>query len=49
MKKSKLPKLGKIHPDFFNRYVYRRLGRPDKSVIAKPQNGEEFGAIGLSG
>ncbi len=30
---EKLPELGKIHPDFFNKVIYPRLGKKDKSVI----------------
>ncbi len=45
--KNNLPKLGKIHPDFFNRHIYRKLGSPDKSVILGPQNGVDFGVVDL--
>jgi len=44
---DKLPELGKIHPEFFNRVIYPRLGRADKSVIVKPQHGVDFGVVGL--
>ena len=44
---EKLPELGKIHPDFFNRVIYPRLGKKDKSVIVGPQHGVDFGAIDL--
>ncbi len=47
MKKNNLPKLGKIHPDFFNQHIYHKLGKPDKSVIVKPQNGVDFGVVDL--
>lgn len=47
MKKVKLPALGKVHPDFFNRHIYRKLGKPDASVLVKPQNGVDFGVIDL--
>jgi hydrogenase maturation factor len=47
MTKNKLPELGKIHPEFFNRVIYPRLGKPDKSVIVKPQHGVDFGVIDL--
>mgnify|MGYP001558839944 CR=1 FL=1 len=30
--KNNLPKLGKIHPDFFNQHIYAKLGKPDKSI-----------------
>jgi len=45
--KNNLPKLGKIHPDFFNQHIYRKLGKPDKSIIVGPQNGVDFGVVGL--
>lgn len=42
-----LPELGKIHPEFFNKVIYPRLGNPDKSVIVRPQHGVDFGVIDL--
>jgi len=45
--KNNLPKLGKIHPDFFNRHIYTRLGNPDKSIIVGPQSGVDFGVVDL--
>lgn len=42
-----LPTLGKIHPEFFNKVIYPRLGHPDKSVLVKPQHGVDFGVIDL--
>jgi len=47
MKRVKLPGLGKIHPDFFNQHIYHKLGKPDKSVLVKPQNGVDFGVVDL--
>ena len=47
MKKVELPKLGKIHPDFFNQHIYHKLGAPDASVLVKPQNGVDFGVVDL--
>jgi len=44
---ERLPPLGKIHPEFFNRVIYPRLGKPDASVIVKPQHGVDFGVIDL--
>lgn len=44
---EKLPELGKIHPDFFNRVIYPRLGKKDRSVIVGPQHGVDFGVIDL--
>ena len=45
--KNNLPKLGKIHPDFFNRHIYSKLGKPDKSIIVGPQSGVDFGVVDL--
>ena len=42
---EKLPQLGKIHPDFFERHIRPKLGAKDPSVIVKPQNGVDFGVI----
>ena len=44
---DELPKLGKIHPEFFNRVIYPKLGSADLSVIVKPQHGVDFGVIDL--
>lgn len=44
---KKLPSLGKVHPEFFNKVIYPRLGKPDPSVIVKPQHGVDFGVIDL--
>ena len=46
-KMDRLPELGKIHPEFFNRIIYPRLGKADSSVIVKPQHGVDFGVIDL--
>jgi len=44
---KKLASLGKIHPEFFKRIVYPRLGKNDPSVILKPQAGIDFGVVNL--
>jgi len=44
---EKLPELGKIHPDFFSKVIYPRLGKKDKSIIVGPQHGVDFGVIEL--
>jgi hydrogenase maturation factor len=44
---EKLPELGKIHPEFFNRVIYPRLGAKDRSVLVKPQHGVDFGVVDL--
>jgi hydrogenase expression/formation protein HypE len=45
--KNNLPKLGKIHPDFFNQHIYSKLGKADKSIMVGPQNGVDFGVVNL--
>lgn len=47
MNKEELPELGKIHPEFFNKVIYPRLGADNDSVIVKPQSGVDFGVISL--
>jgi hydrogenase maturation factor len=44
---KKLASLGKIHPDFFRRFIYPKLGRRDSTVAVKPQSGVDFGVIDL--
>lgn len=44
---EKLPELGKIHPEFFRKVIYPRLGTKDPSVIVKPQHGVDFGVVDL--
>jgi hydrogenase maturation factor len=44
---KKLAPLGKIHPDFFRRHIYPKLGRRDSSVILQPRAGVDFGVIDL--
>ncbi len=44
---EKLPALGKIHPEFFNRVIYPRLGKKDPSIIVGPQHGVDFGVIDI--
>jgi hydrogenase maturation factor len=46
-KKIKLPKLGKIPPEFFNKVIYPKLGHKDSSIIVKPQHGVDFGVVDL--
>ncbi len=45
MSPSKLPDLGKIHPEFFDRVIYPRLGASDESVIIGPRHGVDYGVI----
>ena len=44
---EKLPELGKIGLDFFNRVIYPRLGKKDRSILIGPQHGVDFGVIDL--
>ena len=44
---SELPALGKIDPAFFHQFIYPKLGKPDPSVIVKPQSGVDFGVVDL--
>jgi hydrogenase maturation factor len=44
---DKLPELGKIHPEFFDRVIYPRLGVPDKNIIIGPRHGIDYGVLKL--
>lgn len=44
-----LPDLGKIHPAFFDRVIYPRLGAPDASVLIGPRHGVDYGVIRTGG
>ncbi|MBN2071724.1 MAG: AIR synthase family protein [Candidatus Krumholzibacteriota bacterium] len=45
MSEEKLPDLGKIHPEFFDRVIYPRLGVRDESVLIGPRHGVDYGVI----
>lgn len=45
MDTEKLPELGKIHPDFFDRVIYPHLGVKDKNVIIGPRHGVDYGVL----
>ncbi|MDD4857642.1 MAG: AIR synthase family protein [Candidatus Krumholzibacteria bacterium] len=49
MSDSKLPELGKINPEFFDRVIYPRLGAPDKDIIIGPQHGVDYGVLRIGG
>jgi hydrogenase expression/formation protein HypE len=49
MSDSKLPELGKIHPEFFDRVIYPSLGAPDKNIIIGPQHGIDCGVLKIGG
>ncbi|MDD5593593.1 MAG: AIR synthase family protein [Candidatus Margulisbacteria bacterium] len=44
---DKLPELGKIHPEFFDRVIYPRLGARDKSIVIGPRHGVDYGVLKL--
>ena len=45
MNKDKLPELGKIHPDFFDRVIYPRLGIKDRNIVIGPRHGVDYGVL----
>ncbi|HVN67372.1 MAG TPA: AIR synthase family protein [Candidatus Sulfotelmatobacter sp.] len=45
MNTEKLPELGKIHPAFFDKVIYPRLGAPDKNIIIGPRHGVDYGVL----
>ncbi|MFC1560111.1 AIR synthase family protein [Candidatus Margulisiibacteriota bacterium] len=45
MNKEKLPELGKIHPEFFDRVIYPQLGTEDKDIIIGPRHGVDYGVL----
>jgi hydrogenase expression/formation protein HypE len=45
MNKEQLPELGKIHPAFFDKVIYPRLGRPDKNIVIGPRHGVDYGVL----
>jgi hydrogenase expression/formation protein HypE len=45
MSAQKLPDLGKIHPEFFDRVIFPRLGAPDDSIVIGPRHGVDYGVI----
>ncbi|MFA4906153.1 MAG: AIR synthase family protein [Candidatus Margulisiibacteriota bacterium] len=45
---EKLPELGKIHPAFFDKVIFPRLGAKDPSVILGPRHGVDYGVVKLN-
>ena len=45
MKIDDLPELGKIHPEFFDRVIYPRLGAKDKNIVIGPRHGVDYGVL----
>lgn len=42
---EKLPDLGKIHPEFFDRVIYPQLGAKDKKIVIGPKHGVDYGVL----
>lgn len=49
MTTEKLPELGKIHPEFFDRVIYPRLGAEDKDIVIGPRHGVDYGVLRVGG
>ena len=45
MSDQKLPELGKITPDFFDRVIYPKLGAGDPHVLIGPKHGVDYGVV----
>jgi len=45
MNEARLPELGKIHPAFFDRVIYPRLGAKDANIIIGPRHGVDYGVV----
>jgi len=45
MSEDKLPALGKIHPAFFDRVIYPKLGAPSGDVVIGPRHGVDYGVL----
>ncbi len=49
MKNDPLPELGKIHPAFFDRVIYPRLGAKDPNGLIGPRHGVDYGVFKVGG
>ncbi|MBM4143719.1 MAG: hypothetical protein FJ225_09050 [Lentisphaerae bacterium] len=49
MSDDRLPELGKIHPAFFDRVIYPRLGAPGADIVIGPRHGVDYGVIRVGG
>jgi len=49
MSQDKLPELGKIHPAFFDRVIYPKLGAPSGDIVIGPRHGVDYGVVRLGG
>lgn len=45
MSDERLPDLGKIHPAFFDRVIYPKLGAPSRDVVIGPRHGVDYGVL----
>jgi hydrogenase expression/formation protein HypE len=45
MNQIKLPELGKINRDFFDRVIYPRLGAGDDDIVIGPKHGVDYGVL----
>ncbi|RJR29395.1 MAG: AIR synthase [Candidatus Latescibacterota bacterium] len=45
MNPDKLPALGKIHPEFFDRVIYPRLGASGADIVIGPRHGVDYGVF----
>ncbi len=49
MSAKTLPELGKIHPEFFDRVIFPRLGAGDPRILIGPRHGVDFGVVRVGG
>jgi hydrogenase maturation factor len=49
MRDDKLPDLGKIHPAFFDRVIYPKLGAPGGDIVIGPRHGVDYGVLRVGG
>jgi hydrogenase maturation factor len=49
MGEEKLPDLGKIHPAFFDRVIYPRLGVASGDIVIGPRHGVDYGVVRVGG
>jgi hydrogenase maturation factor len=49
MSEDRLPDLGKIHPAFFDRVIYPKLGAASGDVVIGPRHGVDYGVVRMGG
>jgi len=47
VKTSKLPELGKINREFFDRVIYPQLGAANEDIVIGPWHGVDYGVLRL--